>query len=148
MLENKTKSTDPENAKLFKKRKSAESDNEEESKELKPKRACSSYIFFATEYIAKLKPLHPEVKHTDLMVMAGKKWNEMLPAEKKPYDDMNAQDKLRQEKQQKSLEEKGYFLLEDGSKSNDEKNLPPQKRQLSKAKQSLSSDQEEPKRKS
>lgn len=64
----------------------------------------------------------------------------MLPAEKKPYDDMNAQDKLRQEKQQKSLEEKGYFLLEDGSKSNDEKNLPHQKRQLSKAKQSLNSD--------
>ena len=55
-MENKTKSTDPENAKLFKKRKSAESDNEEESKELKPKRACSSYIFFATEYVAKLKP--------------------------------------------------------------------------------------------
>jgi hypothetical protein len=61
---------------------------------------------------------------------------------------MNAQDKLRQEKQQKSLDEKGYFLLEDGSKSNDEKNLPPHKRQLSKAKQSLPSDQEDPKRKS
>jgi hypothetical protein len=45
-------------------------------------------------------------------------------------------------------DEKGYFLLEDGSKSNDEKNLPPHKRQLSKAKQSLPSDQEEPKRKS
>lgn len=54
-LEDQTKSTDPENAKLFKKRKSAVSDNEEESKELKPKRACSSYIFFATEYVAKLK---------------------------------------------------------------------------------------------
>ena len=49
MLDDKSKSTDPSNAKLFKKRKSAESDNEEESKELKPKRACSSYIFFATE---------------------------------------------------------------------------------------------------
>ena len=98
--------------------------------------------------MTKLRQQHPDVKHTDLMVMAGKRWNEMLPAEKKPYDDMNAQDKLRQEKQQKSLDEKGYFLLEDGSKSNDEKNLPPHKRQLSKAKQSLPSDQEEPKRKS
>jgi hypothetical protein len=49
MLDDKSKSTDLSNAKLFKKRKSAESDNEEESKELKPKRACSSYIFFATE---------------------------------------------------------------------------------------------------
>ena len=48
--------------------------------------------------MTKLKLQHPDVKHTDLMVMAGKRWNEMLPAEKKPYDDMNAQDKLRQEK--------------------------------------------------
>ena len=36
-LNDKSKSTDPANAKLFKKRKSTESDNEEESKELKPK---------------------------------------------------------------------------------------------------------------
>jgi hypothetical protein len=49
MMENNTKSTDPDNAKLFKKRKSTDCDNEEESKELKPKRACSSYIFFVTE---------------------------------------------------------------------------------------------------
>jgi len=49
MLDDKSKSTDVSNAKLFKKRKSAESDNEEESKELRPKRACSSYIFFVTE---------------------------------------------------------------------------------------------------
>jgi len=54
-LNDKSKSTDPANAKLFKKRKSTESDNEEESKELKPKRACSSYIFFATEHTAQLK---------------------------------------------------------------------------------------------
>lgn len=127
-LDDKTKSTDPENVKLFKKRKSAESDHEEESKELKPKRAVSSYIYFATQHTAKLKLLHPEVKQSDLMAMTGKKWNEMLPAERKPYDDMNASDKLRQEKQQKSLDEKGYFLLEDGSKSNDEKNIPVHKK--------------------
>jgi len=68
------------------------------------------------------------------MVMAGKKWSEMMPAEKKPYDDMNASDKLRQEGQLKSLEKNGYFTLDDGSKSTDEKNQPVQKRQLSKAK--------------
>ena len=38
LLEDNSKSTDPGNAKRFKKRKSADSDNDEESKELKPKR--------------------------------------------------------------------------------------------------------------
>ena len=83
--------------------------------------------------------------------MAGKKWNEMTPAEKKRFDDLSAQDKLRHENQQKSFEANGYFILEDGSKSNDEKNQPAShKRQLSKAKQSLTSDTQEdqPKRKS
>ena len=70
-LEDKTKSTDPANAKLFKKRKSVDSESDEESKELKPKRACSSYIFFATEHTAQLKKEHPDKKHTELMAMAG-----------------------------------------------------------------------------
>jgi len=82
ILDDNSKSTDPANAKLFKKRKSTDSENEEESKELKPKRASSSYIFFATEYTAKLKQQHPDVKYTELMARAGQKWNEMTPAEK------------------------------------------------------------------
>jgi hypothetical protein len=32
------------------------------------------------------------------MTMIAKKWNEMLPAEKKPYDDLNSSDKQRQER--------------------------------------------------
>ena len=74
-----------------------------------------------------------------------------MPADKKRFEDLSAKDKQRYEDQKKSVETKGYFLLEDGSKSNDEKNLPaPHKRQLSKAKQSLTSDTQDdlPKRKS
>lgn len=85
------------------------------------------------------------------MARAGQKWNEMTPAEKQTYDDLSAKDKSRYEKQLKSFETNGFYILEDGSKSTDEKNLPAAyKRQLSKAKQSLSSDKQEdqPKRKS
>jgi hypothetical protein len=143
-LDNKTKSTDPENAKLFKKKKSA-SETEEEAKELKPKRAISAYIYFATDFGETTRKAHPEMKITEISVLAGKKWGEMSDAEKKPFAMKNEQDKARQEKQQQAFEKKGFFILEDGSKSTDEKNVPAHKRRLSKASKSLPSDQEETK---
>ena len=143
-LEDKSKSTDPENAKLFKKKKST-SDTEEEVKELKPKRAVSAYIYFATEFNEKTRKEKPELKITEISVLAGKKWGQMSDAEKRPYLEKHEQDKARQEKQQQTFEKKGYFILEDGSKSTDEKNLPNHKRRLSKARKSLPSDNEESK---
>lgn len=98
-LEDKSKSTDPENQKLFKRKKSA-AELEEESKELKPKRACSAYIYFATEFGAKTRKSNPELKITEVIVLAGKKWSEMSEAEKQPYVQKNVEDKVRQEKQQ------------------------------------------------
>jgi len=97
-LEDKSKSTDPENAKLFKKKKST-SDTEEEVKELKPKRAVSAYIYFATELDEKTRKEKPELKITEISVLAGKKWGQMSDAEKKPYLEKHEQDKARQEKQ-------------------------------------------------
>jgi len=85
------------------------------------------------------------MKLTQISILAGKKWGEMSETDKKPYVQMNEQDKMRQEKQQQNLEKKGYFILEDGSKSTDEKNLPTHKRRLSKASKSLPSDNEETK---
>jgi hypothetical protein len=50
-LEDKTKSTDPQNAKLFKPKKSKQgAEEEEEAKELQPKRAISAYIYFTNDY--------------------------------------------------------------------------------------------------
>jgi len=51
ILEDKSKSTDPQNAKLFKPKKEKKgADEEEEVKELQPKRAVSAYIYFSNEY--------------------------------------------------------------------------------------------------
>ena len=144
MLDDNTKSTDPENAKLFKRKKSAV-EAEEESKELKPKRPVSAYIYFSTDFSEKMRKSHPEMKITEVSVLAGKKWNELTEAEKKPYIQKNVQDKARQENQQAQLQKRGFFVLEDGSKSTDEKNLPTSKRHLRKASKSLSSDHEEKK---
>ncbi len=83
-LDDNSKSTDPENAKLFKRKKSVD-ELEEESKELKPKRPVSAYIFFATEFNEKTRKSHPEMKLTQITQLAGKRWSEMTEAEKKPY---------------------------------------------------------------
>jgi hypothetical protein len=144
ILDDKSKSTDPDNAKLFKSKRSA-SEGKEEAKELKPKRAVSAYIYFATEFGEKTRKSHPELKITQVSVLAGKKWAEMTEAEKKPYIDRNVEDKARQEKEQASIDKRGYFVLEDGSKSTDVKNLPTHR--VRKASKSLPSDTEEAVRK-
>jgi len=48
----------------------------------------------------------------------------MTEKDKKPYIEKGENDKKRMEKEKADLEKKGYFILEDGSKSTDEKNLP------------------------
>ena len=47
---------------------------------------------------------------------------------------MHEADVVRNEKQKKELAEKGYFKLENGSKSTDEQNIPKQKKVKTKIK--------------
>jgi hypothetical protein len=124
-LEDKSKSTDPENAKLFKKKKSKDADEDDGHEEiLQPKRAISAYIYFSQEFIEQARKSHPDKKQSEYMGMAGSKWSEMSESQKKPYNDMNAVDKVRQEKQEAELAKKGFFVLADGSKSTDSQNVP------------------------
>jgi hypothetical protein len=53
------------------------------------------------------------------MAAAGKKWNELEEKQKAKYVAMHEEDKQRQAKQVADLKSKGYFVLEDGSKSTD-----------------------------
>lgn len=52
-------------------------------------------------------------------------------------------DRIRFEKQKADLDKKGYFVLDNGSKSNDEQNQPKQKKRKS-LKKAESSDEEVP----
>ena len=124
-MSNKSKSTDPDNAKLFQKSKEkGDASDVKEEEILKPKRAINAYIFFSNVYIEKLRKTNPEKRQTDYINMAGDKWGEMSDSQKQPYFDMNAADQVRQQKQVVDLEKKGYFLLEDGTKSTDPQNVP------------------------
>ena len=102
-------------------------------------------MYFANDFFAKTHESDPTIKMTDISKLAGKKWSEMTEAEKSKFEKLNAADKARNEKQQACLEKNGYFFLEDGSKSTDEKNVPKQKHSLSKANQSFTSEPEETK---
>ena len=124
-LGDKTKSTDPQNAKLFKPKKSKQgAEEEEEAKELQPKRAISAYIYFTNDYREELLKEDPNYPQKEIMTAAGKRWSELDDKQKAKYLKMNADDKERQAKQLADLKSKGYFVLEDGSKSTDDKNVP------------------------
>jgi hypothetical protein len=67
--------------------------------------------------------------HLDAMRKAGEIWNKMMDKEKKKYGDMVAKDQNRYYKQLAELNKKGFFILEDGTKSSDYTNGKKGKRQ-------------------
>jgi len=97
-----------------------------------PKGPSGSYIQFTTEQIpiirkenmnsdgtAKIDPKTKEpFKHTTFMAMAGQRWKDLNSNDKKKYELLAEKDKARYEKQKAEHDEKGYFTLANGTKSN------------------------------
>ena len=132
-LENGTKSTDPENSHLLKvkkskseaaKKKSIVEDDEEEEEEKfvhpPPKRAASAWIYFNTDFVKKFVQDGGDRKNA--FTESSKKWNQMTEEDKQPFVDKESAAKVLVEKQKKELAKKGYYTLEDGTKSTDEAN--------------------------
>jgi hypothetical protein len=125
-MEDGTKSTDAANASKFKVKK-LRSKSVEEAKDshLKPKRNLSTYLYFANEFIRTLREKHDGITtQGEYMKMAGTKWASMTEQDKAKAEKLAEADKTRYEGQKAEVEKKGYFILEDGSKSNDAKNAP------------------------
>lgn len=59
---------------------------------------------------------------TECSKLSGPKWESMGQKEKAPYEKLHDQDVARVAKQTADREKKGYFTLDDGSKSTDPKN--------------------------
>jgi hypothetical protein len=85
----------------------------------------SAYMFFNVEYSAVIRAKNPDVMMPmgEVSKLVSEKWAAMSVAEKQPYENKNAADKKRHEKQLDLLNTKGYFTLEDGSKSTDAQNV-------------------------
>ena len=130
-MEDGTKSTDPANAHLAKKEKT-KSMKDDEPEPLQPKRAMSAYMYFNVECSSEIRAKNPGVVMPmgEVSKAVSDKWGSMTDAQKQPYEDRSAADKKRQEKQLEELNKKGYFTLDDGSKSTDEQNVPKKRKSL------------------
>lgn len=85
---------------------------------MKPKKACASYVFFATAHSAMLRK-EKNYSVVEAMKGAGAAWNSLDEAGKKQYVEMAAKDALRFKRQIEEVKEKGFFVLDDGTKSCD-----------------------------
>ncbi len=80
------------------------------------------YFYFNQQYIKSVREKDTAITQTEGAKLAGTKWGLMTVEEKAPYEKLHLEDKTRHEKQLKMLELKGYFRLDDGSKSTDPEN--------------------------
>lgn len=127
ILEDKSKSTDPANAKLFKAKKK-DSDDNSQPDDLQPKKPLSGFMFFSKDYGKTLREKASDKSVGVIQQQVGEKWGEMTDKEKAPYRKVNEEDKLRYAKQLAEIEKKGYFMMPDGSKSTDTQNIPKKRR--------------------
>ncbi|EIW68534.1 hypothetical protein TREMEDRAFT_32029 [Tremella mesenterica DSM 1558] len=84
-----------------------------------PKRGLSAYMFFVQDYRPKIKNDHPDVSFGETGKLLGEKWKAMSAAEKKPFEDLAAKDKLRAEK-----DKKAYLATGGGEKKTSKKSKP------------------------
>lgn len=62
-----------------------------------PKRAMSSYMFFANDNRDSVRAENPGIAFGEIGKILGTKWKAMSEAKKKPYEDQAAADKARYE---------------------------------------------------
>jgi HMG (high mobility group) box len=60
-----------------------------------PKRASGAYVFFTNEMRPKVLSEYPGIKFVELGKVLGERWRALTPDQKKRYEDMASQDKVR-----------------------------------------------------
>ena len=95
-----------------------------------PKKVCSPYTFFVKTKVTEVKAQlssepncqtqKSEIGQSVVKALAAL-WKKMSDQDKQPYVEMEKQDKVRRERQLREAETQGFFILEDGTKSNEQK---------------------------
>jgi len=67
-----------------------------------PKRAMSSFMFFANHRRAELRKANPDMKITEIGKELGKMWKDLSEDERKPYQAQADEDKVRYTKEKES----------------------------------------------
>jgi len=60
-----------------------------------PKRASGAYVFFTNYMRPKVNEEFPGIKFVELGKLLGERWRALTPAQKKQYEEMAAEDKVR-----------------------------------------------------
>lgn len=60
-----------------------------------PKRASGAYVFFTNYMRPKVNEEFPGIKFVELGKLLGERWRALTPVQKKEYEDMAAEDKVR-----------------------------------------------------
>jgi len=66
-----------------------------------PKRSMSAFFFFSAAKRAEISRAHSDWKITQIASELGRLWKGMGPAQRKPYEDQAAKDKIRYENEMK-----------------------------------------------
>ena len=99
-------------------------DERKEEKKLDPaapKRNGTAALWFIADYVKDNKPEDGQTKNqvSQLRKQAAKAWSEATDKVKKPYIKREEEEKAIYQERLKEYEKKGYYTLEDGSKSNE-----------------------------
>lgn len=105
-----------------------------EPQDLQPKRPINTYFHFSIEASKEIREKNPSLSVGEVAKAVKVKFDSLTDDQKAPYVKKNEDDKKRHQAQLDELAEKGYFTLDDGSKSTDEKNRPKPKKVSKKAK--------------
>jgi len=70
-----------------------------------PKRNMSAYLFFSNIRRHDVKKERPELSFSEIAKVLSKMWKEMEPEDKKPFDDMARNDKIRYFKEKKEFDD-------------------------------------------
>lgn len=83
-----------------------------------PKKPLSAYLFYTQENVNQLKEKEG-CTHPEAMKKCGELWNKLEGDAKKVYEDKHDKDVLRYKGQAEDLDKKGYFIMDDGTKSSE-----------------------------
>jgi hypothetical protein len=84
-----------------------------------PKKVKTTFVCYLKENYSSVKALNPDLKVTEIMPKVAETWNSLSDDQKKPYVKLSEADRERYDRQFNQLLTQGYFILEDGAKSNE-----------------------------
>ena len=99
-------------------RKSAVQTAAAEKSDVKVPTPMSAKSIFTNQRTSEIKE-KLKLKHAEAMLKANEEWDELTDDEKQPFEDLHMKEVERYNHQTEEMEEKGYFTMADGTRSDE-----------------------------